>query len=282
MGLLRLLLLFSVSSKYLFIHADTEYDDDDDDEESPETRRQKSNFIRETNELLNNVNEPHDNVIVTSKLLPQQSTELIHPGDVVDMLIGFENSGQDTFFVTDLVVAMTDPYDRVTYVRNYTTMHLNVTVNPLEQLTLEYPFMIDPRTNPVEFGVVGLVFYSDLKGREFTSVPCNTTIVIVDKPYAINSQRFVLIIAVLSIAVALIYLSRRAIGDCLVSVMPGQKKNKRKRRSRPMTKEEEEESWRVGTLSASFEKAHKRAVSQSPGGLKRSKRGRSPGPTKLR
>lgn len=67
--------------------------------------------VRETNDLLADIREPHKDVIVTHKILGNRNGSSFCPGDIVRLLVGVENNGTRPLFVTDVCAAMTPPYD---------------------------------------------------------------------------------------------------------------------------------------------------------------------------
>jgi hypothetical protein len=95
------------------------------------------------------------------------SEECVYPGDVIDILIGFENVGDFDLYITDVCGSLTSSYDFTEYLRNFTAIHQNVTVKPSEHHTLNYPLLLDDRTNPIKFGILVAVFFEDNSGKQY-------------------------------------------------------------------------------------------------------------------
>ncbi|KAK2952908.1 putative translocon-associated protein subunit alpha [Blattamonas nauphoetae] len=230
-------------------------DDSDDVEDVPPTRSAQSYSFRpgefhDATDLLENIQKPKDEIKAASKLLAQHENDEIFPGDVLSILIGVENQDTDAIVLSEIVTVLTDPFERSRFVRNYSALHLNVTIESEQTHVVEYMFKMDPRINPVEYGLIAYIYYNDLKGKEYTTVAINQTILIKDKPATINAQRFLIIVAVLTIIIVVGVLSRKSIAKCL--------KGQGKKSDKPKEEKEEQEEWLSGTNSASYKKSPSR------------------------
>ncbi|KAH7824152.1 putative translocon-associated protein subunit alpha [Monocercomonoides exilis] len=300
MHFISLFFLAALYSKALFVKGqedDVEIGtgDSNEDYEIPAEQRSRS---RETAELLDNLREPSPNVESKTKMLLTREGSKICPGDVVSLLIGFENNGSKTFYVTDIVAAMTAPYEPTQYFRNYSAMHHNISVRSNEIHTFEYAFKVDPRINPYEYGVVAVVFYHDSKGNEYSTVVANMTLPVSDAPGEIGTRSFLIIVALIVAGSIGGYMARESIKnyakDTYTKIKTKgfkkpKKKNDKSSKSpsgsyspapKKSVEEREQDSWLSGTNSQGYKKTRK--VSASPAkSSQRKDRGRSPAPSPL-
>jgi hypothetical protein len=266
MSLLAFFLTFVISS-HVFVSAQGEEEEFDTTTERPIiTDDIVRPHMRESHELLGNIQEPHPKVETKHKLLLKNNDSLIYPGDIVSVLIGFENTGNRPLFITDVVSTMTPPNEPTSFYRNFTAMHHNISVRAHESHTLEYPFAVDTRLNPLEYGLITVVFYMDLKGTEYSSVVCNRTFSVTEAPSMVDARTFLIIVTIIGAVVTAGVIFREKIMKHALrywnQYVKG-KKGKSSGGSSSVTSKQNE--WIGATSTAMYaKKSVRRAASSSP------------------
>lgn len=203
MGFLFLSFLFFFASKS-FAQEDNETQNDTrEEEEAPKVPLRTYNDIREASELFDAAGQPHRQIVTSSKIIYERNDSKVEPNHILSVLVGFENTGAQTFVITDICAALTSLGEEPQYLRNYSALRPNVTVNSHEIHTLEYRFQVDDKTNPNEYGFVVAVFYHIANGTEYTTFAVNSTLVIVDAPVRFGARTFLVVLAVFILLVVL-------------------------------------------------------------------------------
>lgn len=264
-----------------------------------QTRRTKSQY-RDVNNLLNAIQPPSENIKTSVKVITESNDTSVLPGEVVSVLIGFENTGDKTFTVTDICATFTNHYDNTQMLRNYSAVHHNISVRSGDLHTFEYMIQLDQKMTPFSYGFVVAVF-GHCNGEEYTQIPLNGTIVVKESPAAISTRSFLIIVAFLSGLITLGVFYRVQIKAFVLKFIErvkqgdfrfrrGGKKAPKVRKHNVNTgnpekdelinaQREEEDEWLQGTSSMSYVKRQRarRAISQSPNPpVVRQSRGRSP------
>jgi len=125
----------------------------------------------------------------TSYLFPDFPSQRLPSGELIEVLLGFTNKGQNTFKITNLGASLNHPQDFRYYIQNYTKFEYDVLVHPNEQVSLAYRFRPDALLEPREFGLIVSVYYHDELGGNFTTAFFNGTIDIVDPDNGFDFQQ---------------------------------------------------------------------------------------------
>jgi len=125
----------------------------------------------------------------TSWVFPDHPTLRLPSGEIIEVLLGFTNTGRKTFNITSLAASLNHPQDFKYYIQNYTRFDYGVLVHPDEQISLTYMFRPDALLEPREFGLIVSVFYHDEIGGNFTTAFFNGTIRIVDPDNGFDFQQ---------------------------------------------------------------------------------------------
>jgi len=125
----------------------------------------------------------------TSYLFPDFPSQKLPSGELIEVLLGFTNNGQNTFKITHLGASLNHPQDFRYYIQNYTKFEYDVLVHPGEHVSLAYRFRPDALLEPREFGLIVSVYYHDELGGNFTAAFFNGTIDIVDPDNGFDFQQ---------------------------------------------------------------------------------------------
>jgi len=125
----------------------------------------------------------------TSYLFPDFPSQKLPSGELIEVLLGFANKGQNTFKITHLGASLNHPQDFRYYIQNYTKFEYDVLVHPNEHVSLAYRFRPDALLEPREFGLIVSVYYHDELGGNFTTAFFNGTIDIVDPDNGFDFQQ---------------------------------------------------------------------------------------------
>ena len=192
-------------------------DDAEDQEEETYEQERKQNpprAFRETAELMNSTSLPSNGVRTSFKIIYARNSTEVQPGDIVTVLIGFENVGNTTYQVTDICAAMAAPNEPTNLIRNYSAFHHNITIQRNTIHTMEYSIRIDDKTNPFNYSLIVAIFYHDIfDNNEFTSIPYNSTFVVIDSPNHLDTRRFLVLLSLFVGAVIVVVYKRKIIID---------------------------------------------------------------------
>lgn len=94
-------------------------------------------------------------------MFPAFVTEL-HAGKIVEFLVGFTNTGKESFLLETLDASFRYPLDYSFHIQNFTALAYNRVVKPKEQATLSYSFFTDESFAGRPFGLVVSLGYRDL------------------------------------------------------------------------------------------------------------------------
>eukprot|EP00803_Ostreobium_quekettii_P002858 evm.model.scf_168.10 EVM.evm.TU.scf_168.10 scf_168:72336-75095(+) len=124
---------------------------------------------------------PPEGFVSTKSVLPEHPQKLLPAGDVIPVLLGFRNEGDEAVNVSAIMGSLNSAADFRVHYQNFSMQPLGVTVPPNVELTMEYLFRPDPALPPMEFRVAITAFYSNVAGNEWhSSTFFNETIEIVD------------------------------------------------------------------------------------------------------
>jgi len=132
--------------------------------------------------------------VTTAFVFPDHPNRVITAGQVVEVLLGFVNNGEQEFNITHIGASLNHPQDFKYYIQNYTKAEFGLLVQPKEQVSVSYRFRPDPLIEPRDFGLVVSVYYQDESGANFTTAFFNGTISIVEPDNDFDLQQLFLYI----------------------------------------------------------------------------------------
>jgi len=135
----------------------------------------------------------------TSYVFPDYPSQKLPSGEIIEVLLGFTNTGPKTFNITSLGASLTHPQDFKYFIQNYTRFEYGVLVHPNEQASLNYKFRPDAMLDHREFGLVVSVYYHDEIGGNFTTAFFNGTIDIVDPNNGFDFQQAIIYLGLVGI-----------------------------------------------------------------------------------
>jgi len=128
--------------------------------------------------------------VSTASIFPHFPAKKFFVGEPVEILLGFVNSGEESYDLTHITASFNYPLDYSYYIQNFTAREYNVSVKPSTQVSLAYTFLPDPLLEPRDFGLVCSVHYRDSQGNNFTSVFFNSTVDMIEHSGGVDTQTF--------------------------------------------------------------------------------------------
>jgi len=144
----------------------------------------------------------------TAYVFPDFPTKKIPSGEVVEVLLGFTNTGHKEFNITTITASLNHPADTRYYIQNYTKGEYGVLVGSEEQVSLSYKFRPDSLLEPRDFVLILSVFYQDEALTNYTNAFFNSTISITEPDITFDFQKLFLYVgfaAVLGLIGFLVY-----------------------------------------------------------------------------
>jgi len=156
-------------------------------------------------------------------------------GEIVTILVGFHNSGQKTFNITNVGASLRSPFDYSYIIQNLTSSEVGLIVEPGNEVSIEYKFRADPSLEPLEFWLSGWLLYNNSDHQIFRSAFYNATIDLVEKPNNFDARQ------------VFSYFLMAAVGGLVAYIFfqlsSGGKKSKRSGRSSARQQQESNSSW---------------------------------------
>jgi len=121
---------------------------------------------------------------------PDRDPETIVAGEVMEILVGFSNSGQKAFNISSIYSSLHHKHQHSWTLQNFTRTPYNAIVLPSQEISLTYYFFPDSLLDPEEFVYVAKVDYFDETGEYFESVIVNKTVTVVDPDSSLDTQSF--------------------------------------------------------------------------------------------
>lgn len=116
--------------------------------------------------------------VSTTVYFPQETVKI---GERNSLVIGFTNSGRDSFNVTAMGAHLHSPFDYSYHIQNFTAYRIEGSqVGPGQQGSVEYFFTPDPAIEPHEFWLSAWVLYNNSAQRMFVNTVYNGTVTLVD------------------------------------------------------------------------------------------------------
>jgi len=204
-----LYLLFS--DVYSQVVETLENGDNSGDGEGVEEVEDEDEITRETviddafNEWTDDVEVEEEKVItsspdvVPSSLFPRYPDARLPIGKVIELLIGFKNTGQKTFNVTYIHGSYRYPTELSIFIQNFTSWRGGVLVRPNQHVTFQYFFYPDDLLEPKDYVLIATALYSDDENINYTTTFFNGTIRMTDDSTPMDFQTIFTYFLILSI-----------------------------------------------------------------------------------
>jgi len=148
--------------------------------------------------------------VVPSSVFSRYRDGRIPLGKVVELILGFKNSGQKSFNVTSIHGSFRYPGEISVYVQNFTAWRGGALVRPGQHLTFLYYFFPDDLLEPKDYTFVTTVSYSDEENVNYTSTFYNGTIYMVEEAISFDFQTvftYFLLLSVLALIGYVVYIN---------------------------------------------------------------------------
>jgi hypothetical protein len=137
-------------------------------------------------------------------------------GETVELLVGLENYGQDSYNVTHIYAALLHPEHRYLHVENYTAIGYSDLVRPGEHRTFSYFFTPSQYLQARDdFGLLSVAFMNkpgeENSRRIYRAVIMNTTIALTEPSSVFDADMLFLYAGAIAIVVLVLFLAFKAI-----------------------------------------------------------------------
>lgn len=130
-------------------------------------------------------------------------------GKSVEFLIGFLNSGLDSFFVESVEASFRYPMDFNYYIQNFSAIPYNREVPSGQEATVQYSFIPSESFAGRPFGLNIALNYRDHSGFQFSESVFNETINIIELDEGLDGETFFLYVFLAGIAVLLLLVGQQ-------------------------------------------------------------------------
>jgi len=189
----------------------------------------------------------------TAYVFPDFPAKKIPSGEIVEVLLGFTNTGRKEFNITTITASLNHPVDTRYYIQNFTKAEYGLLVGSEEQVSLSYKFRPDPMLEPRDFVLILSVFYHDEGLTNYTTPFFNNTISITEPDIAFDFQKLFLYVGFAAVLGLIGFLVYRNWAEKNAQNKPKQKKEQdynAKRAEKIFTAADKNE-WLEGTTAAS-------------------------------
>lgn len=131
-------------------------------------------------------NLPKAGAISTGFYFPDFPSKKFPAGDIVKVVVGMHNDGQETYNVTAILGSINSVTDFKLYVQNFTNKLYLKALEPGEELSVEYAFQTAPALPARDFIIALTLFYAKPSGEYLSTTFFNQTIEIVEKKQFID------------------------------------------------------------------------------------------------
>jgi len=135
----------------------------------------------------------------TAIVFPDFPTKRIPSGEIVEVLLGFTNTGRKEFNITTVTASLNHPVDTKYYIQNFTKIEYGLPVGAEEQISLSYRFRPDPLLEPRDFVLILSVFYQDESLTNYTNIFFNSTVSITEPDITFDFQKMFLYVGFLAV-----------------------------------------------------------------------------------
>jgi len=128
--------------------------------------------------------------VSTSIIFPDYPDKRFPVGEKITVLIGFKNTGKSGFNISYVGAHLNSPFDLSYYIQNFTVREVGATVEPNNEISIEYAFMPDKSLEPLEFHLNAWVLYNNTANDMFMTTFQNGTIELIEKPSEFDAKQF--------------------------------------------------------------------------------------------
>jgi hypothetical protein len=128
--------------------------------------------------------------VITTFIFPDFLDKRFQIGEKVTLLVGFHNTGSVAFNITSVQAHLHSPFDYNYYIQNFTSREIGATVEPKQQVSVEYVFQPDKSLEPIEYHLSAFVEYNDSSNGQFRSYVTNGTVELIEKPSTFDTKQF--------------------------------------------------------------------------------------------
>merc|ERR1712136_598860 len=143
---------------------------------------------------------------------PAGSASDLPAGKVAEFLIGFSNKGNQEMLIESVEAAFHYPMDHTFVIQNFSAIHYNKVVKPLQQATVGYSFLPAEPFAGRPFGLSINVAYSS-EGRVYSESVFNETVNIVEVDEGLDGETFFLYVFFAAGIVLLLVLGQQALSS---------------------------------------------------------------------
>jgi len=122
-------------------------------------------------------------------------------GRLVKLLVGFQNIGNQEFFVRSLEASFRYPQDFQYHIQNFTAFEINKVVDENMEATFEYMFSPSETFAGRQLGLTVNLRYRNADGVEYTNAVFNETVSVVEPDEGLDGETFFLYIFLAAIVV---------------------------------------------------------------------------------
>lgn len=142
------------------------------------------------------ITSSHD--VMATSIFPRYPDAQLPVGKILELLLGFKNTGQKTFNVTAIRGSFRYPGDLSIYLHNFTSWRGSTIVGPGEHQTFQYYFG-DQMLEPKDYHFVVTMAYTDEDNTNYQTVFYNSTVYITEDALPFDLQTFFAYFLVLAI-----------------------------------------------------------------------------------
>lgn len=146
-----------------------------------------------------------DTTILFTRPVTSSANLELPAGNVVELLIGFSNKGQQEFVLEAVDASFRYPMDFAFHIQNFSTIAYNKVVAPTHEATLAYSFIPSEAFAGRPFGLsVNLHYRDSLSGAIYRESVYNETVQVVELEEGLDGETFFLYVFLAACAVLLL------------------------------------------------------------------------------
>jgi translocon-associated protein subunit alpha len=146
-----------------------------------------------------------DTTILFTKPVGTSNMEL-PAGQMVELLVGFTNKGDQEMIVDSLEASLRYPMDFTFHIQNFTTQDVGKTVKPKQQSTVSYSFVPADAFAGRPIGLTISLNYRDAAGNFFIDPVFNETVQIVEFDEGFDTETFFMYVCIAGATILLLFL----------------------------------------------------------------------------
>jgi len=151
-----------------------------------------------------------DTTLLFTRPVGTSSMEL-PAGQLIELLIGFTNKGEQEMSLDSLEASLRYPMDFTFHIQNFTTATLGKTVKPKQQATVAYSFVPADAFAGRPIGLTIQLNYRDSMGNFFIDPVFNETVQIVEFDEGFDTETFFMYVCMAGAVVLLAFLGHNVL-----------------------------------------------------------------------